>query len=146
MSDEDAIGAVAERLQAGDVIVRYAAGIDDGDFEAYRALFADDVEMLGFGPETIRGPEAWIAFVHKALEAFSGTQHMLGPPHVELHGEHAELRCDVQAHHFYREPAGRLMTLWGTYRSSLVRADGAWKIRRHRLDVRGTRVSDPYRS
>jgi 3-phenylpropionate/cinnamic acid dioxygenase small subunit len=139
-------GTLQDRLEAGDVIVRYASGIDDGDFDAYRALFAEDVELSGFGPETIRGVDAWMAFVDKALAPFSATQHLLGPPHVDLRGARAELRCDLQAQHFFREPAGRLMTLWGTYRSSLVRHGGGWKIQRHQLTVRGTRISDPYRA
>ena len=71
---------------------------------------------------------------------------MLGPPHAEVRGEEALLRADVQAQHFLRSPKGRIFTLWGTYRSQLVRGDGVWRIVRHELVTRATRSSDPYRA
>jgi hypothetical protein len=90
--------------------------------------------------------DAWIDFVHKALASFSATQHLLGPPRVELNGGTAEMRTDLQAQHFLREPKGRIFTLWGTYLTSLVRNEGVWKMNRHELVTRATRSSDPYRA
>ena len=133
------MSSAEDRLAAQDVMIRYAACIDDGDFDGYRECFAPDLELHGFGPETIRGVDAWLDFVHKALEPYRGTQHMLGPPLVDLRGDQAELRTDLQAQHFLREPRGEIFTLWGTYRSSLVRLNGAWKIRRHELVVRSVK-------
>lgn len=135
-----------DRFAAQDVIIQYAAGIDDRDFDKYRECFTTDVELHGFGPDVIRGVDAWIDFVHKALANFSATQHMLGPPRVELTGGTAEMRTDLQAQHFLREPKGRIFTLWGTYHTSLVRTDRVWKMKRHELVTRATRSSDPYRA
>jgi hypothetical protein len=134
-----------DRFSAQDVIIKYAACIDDRDFEKYRECFASDVELHGFGAEVIRGVDVWIDFVHKALSNFFATQHMLGPPQVELNADRAEMRTDLQAQHFLHEPKGRIFTLWGTYRTSLVRTDPAWKIVRHELVTRATRSSDAYR-
>ena len=36
-----------DRLAIQDVMTRYAAGVDDRDFEQYRGCFADDVEIVG---------------------------------------------------------------------------------------------------
>jgi len=127
---------------ARDVIVRYAACLDDRDFDTYRDCFATDVELHGFGREAIRGFDAWLEFVKKALAPFEATQHLLGPPLVSPRGEEAELRTELQAQHFFREPRGRILTLWGTYRTSLVREGGVWRIRRHELETRATRISD----
>jgi hypothetical protein len=143
MSDQSAL---LDRFSAQDVIIQYAACIDDRDFEKYRECFASDVELHGFGADVIRGVDVWIDFVHKALANFSATQHMLGPPQLELNGASAEMRTDLQAQHFLHEPKGRIFTLWGTYRSSLVRSDGLWKMKRHELVTRATRSSDPYRT
>ena len=137
---------LADRLAVGDVIVRYAACIDDRDFDAYRSCFTRDVQLHGFGADPIRGVDAWLAFVAKALEGFDATQHLLGPSAVTVSGDTATLRADVQAQHFFAEPRGRILTLWGTYRSELARSAGAWHIERHQLDTRATRVSDAYRS
>jgi ketosteroid isomerase-like protein len=137
---------IADRLAVSDVIVRYAACIDDRDFDAYRSCFGRDVELHGFAADPIRGVDAWLKFVGKALEGFAATQHLLGPPAVTVSGDTASLRADVQAQHFFTEPRGRILTLWGTYRSELVRGAGGWHIERHQLDTRATRISDAYRS
>jgi 3-phenylpropionate/cinnamic acid dioxygenase small subunit len=138
--------AVATRMAVQDVILQYAACIDELDFDSYRGCFSQDCEFVGFGSETIRGAERWIEFVKKTVEPFSATQHMLGPPQAQLAGELASLRTDLQAQHFLREPRGRIFTLWGTYRSDLERDSGTWRIRRHELVVRATRMSDAFKS
>jgi hypothetical protein len=140
------VQSLHDRLAVADVITCYAACIDDRDFDRYRSCFDSDVELHGFAAEPIRGVAVWMEFVHKALEGFRATQHLLGPASVSLAGDGATLRADVQAQHFFIEPAGRILTLWGTYRSELVRDADAWRIRRHQLDTRSTRVSDAYRS
>ncbi|MDJ0849204.1 MAG: nuclear transport factor 2 family protein [Myxococcota bacterium] len=136
----------ADRLAAQDVIVRYATCIDEQDFESYRACFSSDAEMHGFGSEVIRGADAWIAFVRETLAPFRATQHLLGPPTVALRGDEGDLRAPLEAQHFHHEPRGRIFTVWGTYRCGLVREGGLWRIRRHRLDVSGTRTSDAFRA
>ena len=124
------------------MIVRYAACIDDRDFDTYRTCFEPDVELHGFGREPIHGVDAWVEFVRQILAPFYATQHLLGPPQVELRGESAELRAELQAQHFFREPRGRIFTLWGTYRSTLTHREGAWRLRRHELETHATRVDD----
>jgi len=138
--------SLADRLATQDVMVRYAACLDERDFDAYRACFAPDVEFHGFGPDVIHGVDAWIEFVSGVLDRFEATQHMLGPPRIELRGSQAELRTELAAQHFYREPAGRIFSLWGTYRSTLVRLEDRWCIQRHALDTRATRTDDAYRA
>ena len=44
MGTDDATGSLGDRLQAQDVIVRYAACIDDRDFERYRGCFWPEIE------------------------------------------------------------------------------------------------------
>lgn len=43
MSDAD------DRRQLQDVMLSYAAAVDDRDMSRYRACFADDAEIVGFG-------------------------------------------------------------------------------------------------
>lgn len=135
MSDQWA----ADRLALQDVMLRYAAGVDERDFDMYRSCFADDVEVLGFGPETVHGGDAWLEYVKNALERFGPTQHMLGPQLATVDGDKAHCRTDVQALHYLKEPEGQTLTLWATYETDMERVDGQWKIKRHRLVSRGTR-------
>ena len=129
-----------DRIALQDVMLSYAAGVDERDFDLYRSCFADDVEVVGFGDETVHGAEAWLAYVKNALERFGPTQHMLGPQLAAVDGDNAHCRTDVQALHYLKEPEGSILTLWATYKSDMRRIDGRWRIVRHELVSRGTKV------
>ncbi len=131
---------VADRIALQDVMLRYAAGVDERDFVMYRGCFADDVEVVGFGEETVRGGDAWLAYVKTALEQFGPTQHMLGPQFASIDGDRAHCRTDVQALHYLKDQPDTTLTLWATYKSDMQRLDGVWKIVRHELVSRGTRI------
>ena len=138
MSDQ----LIADRIALQDVMLKYAMGVDERDYDLYRSCFADDVEVLDFGSEPVHGRDAWLAYVKKALERYNATQHMLGPQLATVDGDTAHARTDVQALHYLKEPQGSTFTLWATYETDMVRIDGAWKIKRHRLVPRGSR-QDP---
>jgi 3-phenylpropionate/cinnamic acid dioxygenase small subunit len=140
----DSTLTATERLAAQDVIVRYANTIDERDFETFRTCFTPDVVMTGFTPEPVRGIEDWVAFVEKQLAPFTWTQHLLGPPSFASEGQadRVRMRTDLQASHFFRDPEGRIFTLWGVYRTVLVR-DGEWRMAEHHLDIRSTRFDAP---
>jgi ketosteroid isomerase-like protein len=131
---------VADRIALQDVMLKYAAGVDNRDFDLYRSCFADDVEVLGFGDETVNGGDAWLAYVKNALERFGPTQHMLGPQLATVDGDDAHCRTDVQALHYLKGEESTTLTLWATYETDMRRIGGEWKIVRHRLVSRGTRV------
>ena len=85
MSDQ----LIADRIALQDVMLRYAAGVDERDYDLYRSCFADDVEVLDFGSEPVHGGDAWLAYVKKALERYNATQHMLGPQLATVDGDTA---------------------------------------------------------
>lgn len=129
---------VADRIALQDVMLRYAAGVDERDMDLYRGCFADDVVVVGMAPEPVHGADAWMAFVQRALERYGPTQHMLGPTLATLRGDEASTRTDVQALHVLKDAPGTIFTLWATYKTDLRRIDGAWKIVRHELVSRAT--------
>ena len=135
MSDTD------DRRQLQDVMLAYAAAVDDRDMARYRACFADDVEIVGFGQETITGADNWTASVESQLEAFSATQHLMSPQLATVSGDTASARTDVQALHVIKDGDGAMFTLWATYLTNFVRTGEGWKIARHELVVRGTQQS-----
>jgi len=139
MSDQN----TADRIACQDVMLRYASGVDQRDMDRYRSCFADDVEILGFGDTVINGGDAWTEYVTKALEAYGATQHMLGPQLATIDGDDAHCRTDVQALHYLLAQEGTTLTLWATYFTDMRRIDGEWKIIRHRLESRGTKVEAP---
>ena len=129
-----------KRLAIQDVLTRYAAGVDERDMVQYRACFADDVEIVGFG-ETVHGGDNWVEDVVGKLEAFGATQHMLGPQLVTINGDEASTRTDVQAWHAMKDNPESTLTLWATYLSDYRCINGEWKITRHELVRRGTRMT-----
>jgi len=125
------------RFALQDVMAAYAAGVDERDFVRYRECFADDVEVIGFTREPIRGIAAWLAFVTKALDSYAATQHLLGLQHAVVDGDRAHARTDVQATHFLKSPHGAIMTIWATYESDFACLNGRWCITRHQFNPRG---------
>ena len=130
---------LADRIALQDVMLKYAAGVDERDFDLYASCFMDNVEILDFGESTINGKDNWVAFVKEALNAYGPTQHMLGPQFATINGDEAHCRTDVQALHYLKEPEGEILTLWATYETDMKRVNGGWKISRHRLVSRGIR-------
>ena len=127
-----------DRRQLQDVMLSYAAAVDDRDLARYRACFAEDAEIVGFGEETVTGADAWTASVESQLDAFSSTQHLMSPQLASITGDTATARTDVQALHVLRDGNGAMFTLWATYLTDFVRKEGGWKISRHELVIRGT--------
>ena len=137
MSD---IATVADRIAIQDVMSNYAAGVDERDLERYRRCFVDDVVIVGFGEGITGGADQWVSDVIGKLEVFGATQHMLGPVYAEIAGDHADVRTDVQALHYMANDPETTLTLWATYVTEMKRIDGNWKISRHELVRRGTRI------
>ena len=127
-----------DRRQLQDVMLSYAAAVDDRDMARYRACFAEDAEIVGFGDETVTGADAWTASVESQLDAFSSTQHLMSPQLAAITGDTASARTDVQALHVLKDGNGAIFTLWATYLTDFVRNDDGWKISRHELVIRGT--------
>ena len=136
------MGMAEDRIACQDVMLKYAAGVDERDMDLYRSCFADDVEVVGFGDETVHGGDAWRDYVVTALERFGPTQHMLGPQLATIDGDNAHCRTDVQALHYLKEPEGSTLTLWATYVTDMRRMGDDWKIVRDELVSRGTKI-DP---
>ena len=131
---------VADRIALMDVMLKYAKGVDQRDMALYASVFADDVEVLGFGADTYHGRDAWVAYVTEALKAYGPTQHMLGPQLATIDGDTAHCRTDVQALHYLIDKPTTTLTLWATYNTDMKRINGEWKIARHHLESRGTRI------
>ena len=127
-----------DRRQLQDVMLSYAASVDDRDMARYRACFAEDAEIVGFGEETVTGADAWTASVESQLDAFSSTQHLMSPQLASITGDTASARTDVQALHVLKDGNGAMFTLWATYLTDFVRKEDGWKISRHELVIRGT--------
>ncbi len=125
------------RIALQDVMLTYAAAVDERDRPRYLTCFEEDIEVVGFGNKTYRKRDQWVDYVWQALDKYSATQHMLGPTLATISGNFACTRTDVQALHFIAGEDSHFV-LWATYKTDMRRRDDNWKISRHELVVTGT--------
>ncbi len=128
---------VADRIAVQDVMLRYVATVDEKDYAGYKALFTEDVKVVGMGPSEMNGIEVFYPWWKEALDKYDATQHMLSPTYAVIDGDTAKTRTDVQAVHYPNGETEITVTLWATYHTDMRRVDGEWKISRHELVVRG---------
>jgi len=129
-----------DRTALQDVMLNYAAGVDERDIERYTACFAPQVEVHNLSDRTFHDRDSWVEYVWGALTQYRSTQHLLGPQYAYLERDaqgtqHAQTRSDVQAMHVFADSEERL-TLWATYQTRMTRIEGRWLITRHELQVR----------
>jgi len=129
-----------DRLAVQDVMLRYAATVDDKDYPGYKALFTEDVEVVGMGAEVMKGIETFYPWWMEALGNYDATQHMLSPTYATIEGDLAKTRTDVQATHYPKGEANKTLTLWATYHTDMRRVGDEWKICRHELVSRGMQM------
>jgi hypothetical protein len=126
----------ADRIELQDVMLKYAAGVDENHDELLRTCFAEDLIAPGFRREPIVGVDAWVQFLRGQLSPFISTQHMLSPVLATINGDTAQTRTDLQSMHLYREPKGQVLLVFGTYNTGMVKRNGRWLIQRHELEIK----------
>ncbi len=94
-----------DRIALQDLMLNYAAGVDERDIERYRSCFAEDVVVVNFGDDDFHGRDTWVDYVWAELDKYTSTQHLLGPQFATISGERAETRSDVQALHYLVLPS-----------------------------------------
>lgn len=126
------IQQISDRLEIQDVLTRYCYAVDDRNWDAYRQLFTPDAVLDDTVTGGIKsGVEEHITYMKKALSKVVISQHAISTILVELNGNEANVRahcaCPMVLDTGQSDKRVMFQGLW--YRESLVRADGAWKIR-----------------
>lgn len=130
----DTVEARLRRLEDLDAIrqlfVDYGHYLDNGDFAAYGALFAEEGEVL-LGPiGRAKGPAAIEALMEKTLGGRAGSSyHLVANPVIELDGDRAtsEVTWAVIARGKDGQP---VLPMVGRHVDVLVREGGTWKFLR----------------
>ena len=121
---------MSDRLEIQDLLVRYCDAIDSGDYDVLNDIFTSDAHIDYTEAGGAKGSLLEIkAYLAKALEKFSGMQHMIGLPLITLNGDTASARTalynpmivkqDGQPHVFF-------VGMW--YVDKLTRTDRGWRI------------------
>lgn len=119
--------ALAVRLILTDAVTAYAMALDSRDWEGFRALFEDEIEVdySSLGSVHAQMPaQAWTDRC-KVLGAFDATHHKVTNFQIEITGDSATVTSYVDAAHFIGDLQGFAC---GTYLHRFRRCGDAWKI------------------
>ncbi|MFF5565152.1 nuclear transport factor 2 family protein [Streptomyces sp. NPDC012623] len=128
------LATVMDRLVIDEVVTRYAAAVDEGDWRGYRALFTPDGRADYSAAGGIEGPAAevgdWLA---GTLRPWTVRQHLIVNRLLRIQdlggypGDQAELRADYLSPR--RHESGEHLMSGGGFTFGLVRGDAGWLLR-----------------
>ena len=131
-----------DRAEISDVVNAYATGLDRGDWELYRSIFSDEIEMdfvsVGLRQGSYKADE-WVESARRLFAGLDATQHTSTNHVHEIRGDEATCVSNMQAEHFVSDDSGQQRwTIGGYYINELVRTDAGWKLRKITLTVTWT--------
>ncbi|MEM9130907.1 MAG: nuclear transport factor 2 family protein [Actinomycetota bacterium] len=130
----DGNDAADDQLAVARTVYTYAYGIDHCDWELYRSIFAEriDVDFSSYdGAEAMTvTAEEWLGRVQPLFTGLDATQHTMSNPLVDLDadGERARCRMYMQAAHFLTDWPEPEFTIGGFYDDRLRRTADGWRI------------------
>lgn len=109
----------------------YAQGLDTRDWELYRSLFLDDIEIdfSSFNGEVGGAMRAddWVARCRVFFTGLDASQHVMSNPIVTVDGDLARCRMYMTAdHYFANDQGGGRYVIGGYYDDRLVRTGDVW--------------------
>jgi ketosteroid isomerase-like protein len=115
------------------VMLRYARGVDDRDFDQVTACFAPDAYVAGTGHSGVR--DQYLQGVFAGVARYGVTMHTIGNQVIEIDGDAAYTETDLVARH-YADAEGRdeSLVMGVRYHDRLRRDGDRWVITRR--DVR----------
>ncbi|MFJ4623437.1 nuclear transport factor 2 family protein [Streptomyces sp. NPDC088812] len=139
MTQRAELATVMDRLAVDELVTDYAVAVEDGDWSAYRELFAPDGRAdyrSAGGPEGPVGPVAqWLA---ESLGVFPVRQHLVVNRRLRFgvlerdRGDTARLRADyVSALRLAGDGSSAApdVVRGGRYAFGLLRTDDGWRVR-----------------
>jgi hypothetical protein len=129
-----------DRTQICETVYRYATGIDTRDWDLYRSIFTDEVEIdfasYSGQPAARMKADEWVATVKVLFTGLDATQHVMTNPQVTIDGDRATCLMYMKAEHFLLNSEGDdWFTLGGYYVDRLTRANDTWRIEAVTLNV-----------
>ena len=127
-----------DRAEISDVVHAYATGLDRRDWDLYRSIFTDTIELdfssVGI-PAGPRSADAWVHHARKLFAGFTATQHTSSNHVHTIRSDDATCISNMQAEHFVGPGEDERWTIGGYYTNELVRTPTGWKLRKVTLTV-----------
>jgi 3-phenylpropionate/cinnamic acid dioxygenase small subunit len=122
------------RQDVAEVLVRYAAGIDQRDWTLFRSCFTDDCDA-DYGTIGVwHGGDAITAWMRDAHEPAGHTMHRITNQVVAPSGDGVAARSYVDALVMFADNTSGTRAV-GYYDDELVLTDDGWKIARRRFTM-----------
>jgi 3-phenylpropionate/cinnamic acid dioxygenase small subunit len=121
-----------DRQDIGELLIRYATGIDRRDWPLFRTVFTDDCELDYGQIGSWRGVDAVTDFMDQVHAAAGHTLHRITNQAVDVEGDRATARSYVDVLIMAADsPTG--VNAAGFYDDDLVRTPRGWRIARRRF-------------
>ncbi|WP_099021536.1 nuclear transport factor 2 family protein [Mycolicibacterium palauense] len=121
-----------DRQDIGDVLIRYATGIDRRDWTLFATAFTDDC-MLDYGEIGCwEGVGAVTEFMERSHALAGHTLHRMSNQVIDVAGDRATARTYVDGLILAPDGAAGVNAI-GIYDDELVRTDTGWRIARRRF-------------
>ncbi|MFD5478243.1 nuclear transport factor 2 family protein [Streptomyces hawaiiensis] len=149
MTQRVEFATVRDRLAVDELITDYAVAVDDGDWEAYRGLFAPrgraDYRSAGGIEGEARAVAVWLA---ESLRLFPVRQHLIVNRRLRFGireqdtGDTAEVRADYVNPMATAGPAPDFVC-GGRYAFAVVRTDEGWRLSEVVVREKWRRLPEP---
>ena len=121
-----------DRQDIGELLIRYATGIDTRDWPLFRTVFTDDCELDYGEIGAWHGVDAVVEFMTVAHEMAGHTMHRITNQVVSVDGDSATARAYVDALIMSQDNRSGVNAT-GFYDDEFVRTTDGWRLRRRRF-------------
>jgi 3-phenylpropionate/cinnamic acid dioxygenase small subunit len=121
-----------DRQDIGELLVRYATGIDRRDWALFRTVFTDDCELDYGGIGRWVGVDAVVDFMEQSHAMAGLTMHRMSNQVITVDGDRAEARCYVDGLIMSGDNKSGVNAI-GFYDDDIVRTGDRWRIARRRF-------------
>lgn len=122
---------LSDRAEIAEVVERYFCALDGRDWARLDSVFAPGAELVyDLGAPARSTYPAMLELFRGFCEQFVFTQHLAGPPLVELDADRARATTKLRAVHVQADAAGARNTwiVYGVYHDRLARGPAGWRI------------------
>ena len=137
MTPEEQLQLLVDRAEIGDVVHRYATGLDTRDWALYRAVFTDEFDnYTSTGALEHLTADAWVERWRPVFEGYDATQHLMANHLFDISGDEATCVSYVRARHvIVTDGVAEHYTIGGYYTNRFVRTNAGWKLSVRKLTV-----------
>ena len=133
---------LSDRDQIGDVLVRYATGIDRKDWPLFRTCFTPDVRADYGDIGVWADVDAMTEYMRVTHERMPNTKHLLSNVAIEVDGDTASAASYVHVVLVLCAEPLAWVDAVGQYDDQLVRTEDGWRIRERKFSMTRTLFSD----